>query len=81
MSEDELDMYKKLISFFDLLGITKDDLMKLKYIVKEYDKVVDVIKLMQEDIKTLDKRTKVDKKDGIATIIDSMNKNPERIKF
>lgn len=56
LKEEDLEFYKKLISFFDLIGITTTDLQQLVLLVKTFPEFLQKINAVLEDQKIINEK-------------------------
>lgn len=81
LNNEDLEFYKKLISFFDFIGISKDDLKTLVKLVKTFPEFIDKINSVLNDQKIINERyTKIIKsKEEKGQPFDNLNKDIERL--
>lgn len=76
LSNEELEFYKKLISFFEVIGISEDDLFNMVALSKQANELIDNNNKFAEDIPMIinritlleDGKTKVNTKNELTEL-------------
>ena len=82
LKNEDLDFYKKLINFFDLLGVSTEDLGNLVNFLKNFNKMIDTFNAIVKDQNKINELLNKDKSkdlDKIFNPLDEFNKERERI--
>lgn len=82
LQNEDLDFYKKLINFFDLLGVNTNDLANLVMFLKNFQKMMDTLNAIVKDqnkINELINKKENPEENRYSNPLEEFNKQQERM--